>query len=82
MKTNLVYLLFLLISTVLAKGPLVEGDNDYFGNMYVFYTWTSTFYLCSFWGLMWIIFTGDRGFAYSSCINSFQTYFAMNQYGF
>ena len=72
------YLLLLCFALSTFASPLLRQQtvvqqattsNDYFGNLYTYFTWNSTFWMCAMWGALWIVLTADRGFAYSSCIN-------------
>jgi hypothetical protein len=58
--------------------PLVRSIDNYVGNIFVYYTWSTSFVLCAFWGALNIVFTADRGLAYSTCISNFQTVFTMD----
>jgi hypothetical protein len=50
---------------------LVEAIDQYVGNLYVYYTWNTSFVLCALWGAVNIILTADRGLAYSTCMANF-----------
>lgn len=56
----------------------VTSSSDYFGNLYVYYTWNTSFIMCALWGFAWILFTADRGLAYSTCMANYQSTFVMN----
>lgn len=50
----------LLISGVYASSPVVEaGINHFLRNFFIYYTWNSTFILCTLWGAFWIVVSAD-----------------------
>jgi hypothetical protein len=71
-----------MLSTVqgaaIVKSPIVSGLEYYIGNIFIYYTWNTSFVLCALWGALNIVFTADRGLAYSTCISNFQSVFVMN----
>jgi hypothetical protein len=78
--SSIIYLMLaLLISTASCiSSPQVSADNNYLGNIYIYYTWNTSFYICVLWGLLFITIFADKGLAYTSCINNFQVVFPMN----
>lgn len=81
MKPNKLLQVIVMMAVMLFTAqatPLVEALDHYVGNLYIYYTWNTSFVLCAFWGALNIIFTADRGLAYSTCMANFQSVFVMN----
>ena len=58
--------------------PIMAALDFYVSNIFIYYTWNTSFVLCALWGAVNIVFTADRGLAYSTCISNFHSVFAMN----
>ncbi len=78
--TLIICLLTIFMTTQVSGNKIVStlhqvvkagAKNDYIGNLYVYYTWNTSFVMCGIWGFIWILFTADRGLAYSTCMANF-----------
>ena len=70
--------MFATVQSAFVKAPFVEALDNYVGNLFVYYTWNTSFVLCALWGAVNIFFTADRGLAYSTCISNFHSVFVMD----
>jgi len=62
------------------ESPLVDQfifSSEYLGNLYVYFTWTSTFFLCALYGAFNIVLFADRGAAYIGCNQAFHSVYPM-----
>jgi hypothetical protein len=52
-------------------------SSEYLGNLYIYFTWTSTFFLCALYGAFNIVLFADRGAAYINCNQAFHSQYPM-----
>lgn len=73
-------LIISLAKANMLESPLVEQfilSSEYLGNLYIYFTWTSTFFLCALYGAFNIVLFADRGAAYIECNQAFHSVYPM-----